>query len=144
MESSWQLAFTPIITLSISDAYGNDTEIASTYAVVYDNKLGSDYAGYDTQELGGGSIQIHKGGNKNPQKFFSYNINDRLISGINAFPNPAIDILNVQLKGDFIDENIYMFNQLGQMVWQDKLPGSEGFTEIKLISKWKRFSFYLV
>ena len=69
-------------------------------AIVYDNKLGEDDAGYETQELGGGSITIHK---SNSQKSIGMPASIVSISEVESLlvqPNPFRDKLSIQFTSN--------------------------------------------
>ncbi|NNF36052.1 MAG: T9SS type A sorting domain-containing protein [Saprospiraceae bacterium] len=78
--------------------------------VIYDNKMGSDDTGYDTQELGGGSITIHgSNGNGNGNNNSIAQIIDVERPGVSrdqikVYPNPSHGRINVSLEDTWLNQ----------------------------------------
>lgn len=96
--------------------------------VVYDNKMNSDDAGYDTQEIGGGSIVIHKGSGNRSAEFQAENMIDKLT----IFPNPAKDIINIRLMGGDAGQKLIVFDSFGQLVYKGQLQDYSGAVQARI------------
>ena len=96
--------------------------------VVYDNKMGSDDTGYDTQELGGGSITIHGnngngGGNGNNNarvQDWKPKPASRIPSEFKVFPNPSSGRLNILPNEDWMGQEamILVRDMSGKLIHQ--------------------------
>ena len=85
--------------------------------IVYDNKLGSDDAGYDAQEIGGGSITIHNEGSSSKLPSFSELLDDG--TSMEVFPNPTKGAVRIKfsLPENASKANLEIVDLNGRIVW---------------------------
>lgn len=81
---------------------------SSGNSVVYDNKMGADDTGYDTQELEGGSITVHKQNGNNRVGILSSKFVKHEGISLHAYPNPSRNNLSI----DLLVENTDLINLL--------------------------------
>ena len=89
-------------------------------AIVYDNQIGASDDADPITTLGGGSIAIHDGNNKNARIAGTGNIPEELNEyyEISVYPNPVKEIVTIELTNEFVNEKeileIHLFNMIGE------------------------------
>ena len=87
--------------------------------VVYDNNLGSDDSGYDSQVLGGGSVTIHSNqGNNIFNQGISTRGNAKKNNELVLYPNPTNGKLQIEWESDGKESSIYFVDMHGKLVHQ--------------------------
>ena len=51
-------------------------------------------------------------------------VSENLSKEIRIYPNPTVGLLNITLDQPYDDVELYLFNDVGSKVWQEKLPGN--------------------
>lgn len=94
-------------------------------AVVYDNQMGADDNGYDTQVIGAGNIVIHgnNGNGNNSLRTLVDPVAATVELKVDLYPNPTREKVNLQFEG--IDDQaveIVIHDHTGQVVWRQQYP----------------------
>ncbi len=94
-------------------------KISDAGGVIYDNKMGSDEAGYDTQELGGGSITIHANSKKSMEQLVDLPKpgSTILTNSIEVFPNPSRDFVDIKFNGLATNLDLRIYDRLGRIIY---------------------------
>uniref|UniRef100_UPI001F314679 T9SS type A sorting domain-containing protein n=1 Tax=Portibacter marinus TaxID=2898660 RepID=UPI001F314679 len=96
--------------------------------VIYDNQFGEDDESYQTQDIGGGSITVHKSA-----KGRSAQLDDHAARPtMTLFPNPARERITIKVEGGTQNQKVKILDQLGKVVWMGYAKSNNQDSEITI------------